>query len=108
MAGVKGAARIAPSELGAGIAGLVADGDGIDTGDRRAPLAFKHVALFKPVPVEQAKDGSQNRDPANEEDAGKRSASEGHGTDYRTERSIANPAKNVYGDTICMNAGHAT
>jgi len=54
----------------------VADGDGIDTGDRR--------------------------DPANEENAGKRSATEGHGTDYRTERSIANPAKNVYGDTICM------
>ena len=108
MAGVIGAACVAPGELGAGIASLVADGDGIDTGDRRDPLAFKHVALFKPVPVEQAKDGSQNRDPANEEDADKRSASKSHGSDYRTEQSIANAAKNVYDNAICMNAGCAT
>ena len=108
MAGVMSAACVAPGELHTRIAGLVADVDGIDMSDRRDAVAFKRAALLKPAPVEQAKDGSQNRDPANEKDAGKRSASKGHGSDYRTERLIANELKNVYGDTICMNAGHAT
>jgi len=103
-----GSVCIHPGQLHAGVASLVADDDPIDMGDRHNALAFKQMALFKPVPVEQPKDGSQNRDPANKKNAEKRCASKGHQPDYRTIRAIANAAKNVYGYAICMKAGHAT